>query len=154
MRGMVLCLALAASGTSCTAREAPPPAHAPAATAPVYIPAGPGAPFSAAVRVGSMLYLSGQIGTDSANHIVAGGIQAETRQTLENIKRVLEANGASLDQVVKCTAMLADMKEWAAMNAVYVTYFPRHLPARSAFGTTGLALNARMELECWAAVPS
>jgi reactive intermediate/imine deaminase len=110
-------------------------------------------PFSAAVRVGRMLYLSGQIGADSTGQLAAGGIKPETRQALENIKRVLEQNGSSLDQVVKCTAMLADMHEWAAMNEVYVTFFPHHLPARSAFGATALARDARIELECTATVP-
>jgi len=119
-----------------------------------YIPLSGGSklPFSSAVRVGSMLYLSGQLGTDSAGSLVPGGIAAETRQTLENIRTVLEANGSSLDRVVKCTAMLADMSEWSSMNGVYSSYFSRHLPARSAFGTTGLALGARIELECWATV--
>jgi reactive intermediate/imine deaminase len=107
-------------------------------------------PFSAAVRVGAMLYLSGQLGTDSTGKVVPGGVGPETRQALENIKRLLEANGSSLDRVVKCTAMLADIREWADMNQVYVTYFPRHRPARSAFGTSGLALGGRVELECMA----
>ena len=119
-----------------------------------YIPRadnGPVRPFAEAVRVGNMLYLSGQLG-DSAGRIVPGGIKAETRRTLENIKAALERNGSSLDNVVKCTAMLADMSEWPAMNEVYATYFTKHFPARSAFGTTGLALGARMELECMATV--
>lgn len=107
-------------------------------------------PFSAAVRVGQMVVLSGQVGTDSTGHLVPGGIGPETRQALDNIKRVLERNGSSLDQVVKCTAMLADMRDWGAMNQVYVTYFPHHLPARSAFGASGLVMGARIELECWA----
>src|SRR5271156_3592442 len=118
-------------------------AHARRQTTVQYVPVeganGAHAPFSAAVRVGRMLYLSGQLGTDSTGKVVAGGIQPETRQALGNIKRVLEQNGSSLDRVVKCTAMLADMHEWAAMNEVYVTFFPNHFPARSAFGTTGLA---------------
>ena len=101
--------------------------------------------------MGNILYLSGQLG-DSAGKIVPGGIEAETRRTLENIKAALERNGSSLDNVVKCTAMLADMSEWPAMNAVYATYFTKHYPARSAFGTNGLALGARMELECMATV--
>jgi 2-iminobutanoate/2-iminopropanoate deaminase len=109
-------------------------------------------PFSAAVRVGHMLYLSGQIGTDSTGKLVTGGIGAETRQTMENIRAVLEQNGGSMDRVVKCMVMLADMSEWGAMNRVYVTYFPRHLPARSAMGASGLALNARVEIECVAAL--
>ena len=114
-------------------------------------PPGPAhRPFSEVVRVGRMLYLSGQLGIDSAGHLASGGIQGETRQALENIKRVLAANGSSMDDVVKCTAMLADIKEWAAMNEVYVTYFPHHLPARSAFATHGLELGGRIELECMA----
>jgi enamine deaminase RidA (YjgF/YER057c/UK114 family) len=71
---------------------------------------------------------------------------------MENIRDVLTRSGSSLDHVVKCTAMLADMREWDAMNAVYATYFPGHKPARSAFGATGLALGARVEIECWATV--
>jgi 2-iminobutanoate/2-iminopropanoate deaminase len=110
-------------------------------------------PFSEAVRVGQVLYLSGQVGIDSTQKLVVGGIAAETRQTLENIRRVLERHGLSLDHVVKCTVMLADMSEWQAMNAVYRTYFTAHLPARSAFGTTGLALGARVEIECMAVFP-
>ena len=107
-------------------------------------------PFSSAVRVGSMLYLSGQIGTDSTGRLVPGGITAETRQTLENIRAVLARTGSSMDRVVKCTAMLADMAEWDAMNRVYVTYFTGNLPSRSAFGASGLARGARIELECGA----
>ena len=105
-------------------------------------------PFSTAVRVEGMLYLSGQIGTDDAGYVVPGGIAAETRQAMENIRTTLERYGSSLDRVVKATVMLADMKEWAEMNQVYVTYFDKHLPARSSFGTTGLALGARVEIEC------
>jgi reactive intermediate/imine deaminase len=99
-----------------------------------------------------MLYLSGQIGTDSTGRLVPGGIGPETRQTMENIRAVLEANESSLDRVVKCLVMLADMGEWGAMNQVYVEYFPTHLPARSALGANGLALGARVEIECTAAV--
>lgn len=109
-----------------------------------------GFPFSEAVRVGNMLYLSGQIGIDNLKKLVSGGIAEETRQTMENIKTTLECYGSSLDHVVKVTVMLADMSEWAEMNKVYVMYFPMHLPARSAFGTSGLALGARVEIECMA----
>jgi reactive intermediate/imine deaminase len=118
----------------------------------VYVPPPGGAhrPFSEVVRVGRMLYLSGQLGTDETGRLAAGGITGETRQALENIKRVLEANGSSMDDVVKCTAMLADINDWPAMNDVYVTYFPHHLPARSAFATNGLVMGGRIELECMA----
>jgi len=105
-------------------------------------------PFSEAVRVGKMLYLSGQIGMDKTGNVVPGGIAAETRQAMENIRATLEKYGSSLNQVVKATVMLADMAEWVEMNKVYVTYFGDHLPARSAFGATGLALGARVEIEC------
>ena len=107
-------------------------------------------PFSAAVRVGPMIYLSGQLGTDSTGHVVAGGIGPETAQALTNIRALLAAQGSGMDRVVKCTAMLADMAEWPAMNAEYARHFPAGFPARSAFGATGLALGARVELECMA----
>ncbi len=110
-------------------------------------------PFSAAARVGSMLYLSGQIGNDSGLSLVPGGIGPETRQTMENIRAILARSGATLDDVIRCTVMMADMKEWGAMNQVYAGFFPRHRPARSAFGATGLALGARVEIECIALVP-
>jgi reactive intermediate/imine deaminase len=109
-------------------------------------------PFSPAVRVGNLLFLSGQIGTDSSGRLVPGGIQAEARQTMENIKDVVQRTGSSMDRVVKCLVMMADMKEWPAMNEVYKTYFPAGKPARSAFGATALALGARVEIECIAVV--
>lgn len=110
-------------------------------------------PFSAAVRVGDVLYVSGQMGTnDRGSELVPGGIEAETRQTLANMKTILERHGSSLDRVVKCTVMMADMSEWPAMNAVYVEHFPLHLPARSAFGASALALGGRVEIECIATV--
>ncbi len=111
----------------------------------------PTRPFSPAVRVGDVIFLSGQIGTDAnaSGAVVAGGIEAETRQTLENIKRTAEAVGSSMSKIVKCTVMMADMKEWDRMNVVYREFFPvGRLPARSAFGTSGLALGARVEIEC------
>jgi 2-iminobutanoate/2-iminopropanoate deaminase len=107
-----------------------------------------GLPFSEAVRVGTMLYLSGQIGMDTSMKLVSGGIAAETQQTMENIKATLERYGSSLDHVIKVTVMLADMSEWEEMNKVYVTYFGKHLPARSAMGANGLAFGARVEIEC------
>jgi len=83
--------------------------------------------------------------------LVPGGLEAETRQTMANIAAVLRARNLTFDDVFKCTVMLADMNDWAAFNRIYLTYFePDRLPARSAFGAAGLALNARVELECWA----
>ncbi|MHB1311286.1 MAG: RidA family protein [Gemmatimonadaceae bacterium] len=115
----------------------------------------PTRPFSPAVRVGNLVFLAGQIGTSSGaagGGVVPGGIEAETRQALDNIKGTLEAIGLSMDRVVKCTVFMADMKEWDRMNVVYQTFFKApNYPARSAFGTSGLALNARVEIECMAA---
>jgi 2-iminobutanoate/2-iminopropanoate deaminase len=110
-------------------------------------------PFSEAVRVGHTLYLSGQLGFDSATgKLVEGGITTETQKTLDNIKATLEKYGSSMAEVVKCTVFLADIKEWAAMNEVYISFFPSNPPARSALGSSGLALGARTEIECIATV--
>jgi len=115
-------------------------------------PSGPERPFSPAVRANGFLFLAGQIGTDSTGRLVPGGIQTETRQAMENIRAVLARSGSSFDRVVKCTVFLADMGEWGAMNEVYVTFFATgRRPARSALGTNGLALGARVEIECLAA---
>jgi reactive intermediate/imine deaminase len=109
-------------------------------------------PFSEAVRVGDTLYLSGQIGIEPGTmKVVPGGIEAESRQALANIRTSLEAHGYSLRDVVKCTVMLADIGEWAAFNEVYKTFFSAPYPARSALGANGLALGARVEVECIAA---
>ncbi len=111
-------------------------------------------PFSPAVRANGMLFVSGQVGSRTENGVVAlvpGGIEAETRQTLDNIKGILERNDSGLDKVVKCTVMMADMADWPKMNVIYATYFPGPKPARSALGANGLALNARVEIECIAA---
>jgi len=111
-------------------------------------------PFSEAVRAGDFIYLSGQIGDDPATaKLPPGGIEPESRQVLANVKQVLEANGASLNDVVKCTVFLADIAEWATFNTVYREFFKKPFPARSALGASGLAMNARVELECIAYVP-
>ena len=111
-----------------------------------------GLPFSEAVRVGRMLYLSGKLGTDRSGKVVTGGIAAETRQVMDNVRAALERCGSSLEHVVKATVMLADMNEWSEMNQVYVTYFPTNLPARSAMGVNGLARGARVEIEVIAVI--
>ena len=111
-----------------------------------------GLPFSAAVRVDDTLYLSGAIANlPGTLQLADGGIEGETRQTLDNIKRAVEHFGSSMDRVVKCTVFLADMAEWGAMNEVYRTYFTNP-PARSALGASGLAVDARVEIECIAIV--
>jgi reactive intermediate/imine deaminase len=111
-------------------------------------------PFADAVRAGGLLFQSGKIGVEPGTlKLVPGGIQAETRRTMEHIKEGFARYGVGMDRVVKCTVFLADMKEWAAMNEVYVAYFPDgKKPARSAFGASGLALGARVEIECIAAL--
>ncbi len=109
-------------------------------------------PFSSAVRVDKLLYLSGSIGlVPGTRQLAEGGIQGETKQTLENISRTLQTFGSSMDKVVKCTVFLADMQEWDAMNEVYRTFFPNP-PARSALGASGLAFDSRVEIECIAVV--
>lgn len=111
-------------------------------------------PFSQAVQVGDVLYLSGQIGNRPGTlELAPGGMEAEARQTMENIGVVLKENGLTFADVFKVTVMMADMAKWADFNKVYMTYFdPGRLPARSAFGCNGLALGAQLELECMAHV--
>ena len=112
-----------------------------------------GLPFSSAVRVGDMLYLSGQIGTlPGSTELVVGGAAAEARQTLENIDAVLQYAGSDFDHVVKCTVFLVDIADYAEVNAVYAEFFAGEPPARSAVAGTGLALGARVEIECMALV--
>lgn len=111
-----------------------------------------GLPFSDAVKVGDVLYLSGHVGNLPGKlELAPGGIEAETRQMMDNIWRTLAANGLALEDVFKCTVMLADMKDFWTFNKIYMTYFnPDRLPARTGFGVAGLALGARVEMECWA----
>jgi reactive intermediate/imine deaminase len=110
-------------------------------------------PFSEAVRVGELLFVSGQIGNRPGTlELVPGGIRAETQQVLDNLQAILERNGSSLERVVKCQVFLADIAEWPVVNEIYRTFFTRNLPARSALGANGLALGARVEIECIATV--
>ena len=112
-----------------------------------------GLPFSEAVRVDHTLYLSGMVGVKPGTvELVSGGIEAESRQTMDNIRMTLEAHGATMDDVVKCTVMLADISEWGTFNQIYQTYFKGRYPARSALGASGLALGARIEVECMAVI--
>ena len=145
----LLALALVVLLSGCVSRRG---------TTAVYHPSAPldgqQMPFSEAVRAGDTLYLAGQIGNLPGQRLLApGGIGPEARQAMENIRAVLERHGASLDQVVKCTVFLADIKDWPAFNEVYVQFFKQNLPARSALAASGLALGARVEVECIAYVP-
>jgi 2-iminobutanoate/2-iminopropanoate deaminase len=125
---------------------------------PQYFPMSPtgGAPlpFSEAVKLGDTLYVSGQIGNLAGTLTLApGGIAPEARRALENIQAILQRHGSSLDQVVKCTVFLADIQDWAAFNAIYREYFTKNFPARSALAASGLAIGARVEVECIAFSP-
>ena len=115
--------------------------------------AGKGYPFSESVRVGNILFISGQVGVDGNNELVEGGIAGETRQIMSNIGGALERRGLGFSDVVKCTVFLADVAEWGEFNTVYTSYFEPPYPARSALGANGLALGARLEVECLAAYP-
>jgi 2-iminobutanoate/2-iminopropanoate deaminase len=112
--------------------------------------------FSSAVRSGDFIFLSGALGAlpgVNPPRLVDGGIGPETRQTMDNIIAVLDAAGATLQDLIKCTVFLADIADYAEMNEVYVQYFPSDPPARSAMAGSGLALGALVEIECIAAVP-
>jgi reactive intermediate/imine deaminase len=108
-----------------------------------------GLPFSSAVRVGNLLFLSGAIGNvPGTRGLAPGGIEGQTRQTMENIKTVLEHAGSSMDRIVKCTVFLANIADYAAMNTVYASFFPKEPPARSTLAASGLVLGAAVEIEC------
>ena len=117
-----------------------------------YLGGRPGSPFSEAVRVGNVLYLSGKLGTVPGEGLVEGGIIPETQQTMRNIADALERYGSSMDEVVKCTVFLADIADFGDMSRTYMEFFPNHRPARSALAVAGLVLDARVEIECIATI--
>lgn len=123
--------------------------------APVFTPSELPYPFSSAVQVGDILFLSGEIGVaGEGTGVVPGGIVPETHRMFERIEATLARHGLGLDDVFKCTVMLADMSEWQKFNEIYSGYFePGKYPTRSAMGVNGLALGARVEMECWAFNP-
>lgn len=125
----------------------------PAAPSPEYLKSNiPHAPFSAAVRVDDVLYLSGQIGL-AADGTLPPAFNDQARQTMSNIGALLQQAGLGFDDVFKCTVMLSDMSRWEDFNKIYVTYFKAdRLPARSALGANGLARGALLEVECLARV--
>lgn len=107
-------------------------------------------PFSQAAIANGIIYLSGQIG-EIDEVVVKGGIGPETKQALENIKSVLENMGQTIDDIFKCTCMLSNIEDWTEMSKAYVEFFGKEtLPARSAFAGSGLALGAKIEIECLA----
>lgn len=142
---------LALLSLACTAAPpSPPPPGVELLNSSTILPAG--LPFSEAARVGNLVILSGQVGIEPGTMaLVPGGLPAEARQTMENIRMTLEAHGYAMRDVVKCTVMLADISQWSAFNEIYQSYFAAPYPARSAFGANGLALGAQVEVECLAA---
>jgi 2-iminobutanoate/2-iminopropanoate deaminase len=111
-----------------------------------HMPAG--LPFSEGMCAGNLVFLSGQLGTLPGKlELNNKTAEDEFRQVMDNVFSTLKANGLGAKNVVKCLVMLADMKDWPAFNKIYLEYFEEPYPARSAFGTSGLALNARVELE-------
>lgn len=159
--GLPALLALLAVGAGCTIEQRTDRAPAQAAESTrrqIITPEGvPSLPvFSLAVRSGDLIFLSGQLGAIpgvSPPRVVEGGIEAETRQTMENVIAVLDAAGATLEDLIKCTVFLADIADYEAMNAVYAEYFPSDPPARAALAGSGLALGALVELDCIAVAP-
>ena len=123
--------------------------------APIFTPSELPYPFSSAVQVGDILFLSGEIGVAGTGmEVVPGGIVPETHRMFERIQATLAHHGLSLDDVFKCTVMLADMAEWQKFNEIYSGYFEDgKYPTRSAMGVNGLAIGARVEMECWAYKP-
>ncbi|MEO7324399.1 MAG: Rid family hydrolase [Dokdonella sp.] len=146
---LIALLGIACATTSTNAAEAGKASAAPTTEyyPMAHPPAGMTPPFSEAVRVGDMLYLSGEIGIDKGK-LVEGGIAAETKQVMDNIGANLARHGSSFDRVIQCTVALADIKDWPAFNEIYRGYFTKHFPARMAYATGGLALGARVEVQC------
>lgn len=143
--------------TSCLSNETPDPKPNPQVEKPTPIflqsqyEARHNAPFSDATEYSGLLFLTGQIGKDhKAGKMVEGGIQAETRQVLTNIKDVLEANGSDMNHVLKCTVILSDIDDFSAMNEVYRTFFTENKPARTTFAAN-LVAGAKIEIEVVAA---
>lgn len=121
---------------------------------PVFTPSKLPYPFSDAVQVGDILFLSGDIGMSEDGETVAkGGMEVEARRVMIRLGERLAAHGLTYRDVIKCTVMLADMADWPTFNGIYAEYFTKPYPSRSAMGVNGLALGARVELECWAHKP-
>ncbi|MDI3546057.1 MAG: 2-iminobutanoate/2-iminopropanoate deaminase [Rikenellaceae bacterium] len=106
-------------------------------------------PYSQAIECNGLLFVSGQIPIDpSTGAIVDGDIKIQTRRVLQNITAILEAAGYRLDDVIKCTVLMADMNDFAAMNEIYSEFFTNNKPARAAFGVVQLPMKAKVEIEC------
>jgi 2-iminobutanoate/2-iminopropanoate deaminase len=147
LRAALVCTAVLVGLQACTRTASP------TIPSPEYLKSNiPHAPFSAAVRVGDVLYLSGQIGI-AADGALPRDFNDQARQTMSNIGAILKQEALGFDDVFRCTVMLADMSRWEDFNKIYVTYFKAdRLPARSALGANGLARGALLEVECLARV--
>jgi reactive intermediate/imine deaminase len=146
---LALALVLTAGLAGCSGADAPEPKPHRQVLAPSPSPLPV---FSPAVRTGDLVFLSGTIGNrPGTREVVSGGIVPETEQALTNIETLLEGIGLAMEDVVKCTVFLADMRDYERMNEVYARFFPQDPPARSTLGANGLALGARIEIECIAA---
>lgn len=111
-------------------------------------------PYSAGIRNGKLVFSAGQLGIDPASgDLVAGGVEAETRQALTNVRNVLEAGGASLDDVVKTTVFMRDIQDFARMNSVYAEFFSERPPARSTVQVAALPKDGAVEIEAIAVLP-
>lgn len=110
-------------------------------------------PYSQAVEINGVLYISGQVPLDPATgKIVEGGIREQTEQVMKNIKAILTEAGYSFENVVKSTCLLSDMKNFAVMNEVYAKYYPENPPARAAFSVKELPLGVLVEIETVAVI--
>ena len=111
-------------------------------------------PYSVATTAGQLIFTSGQLGLDPASgNLVEGGIQAQTRQALINLKIVLEAGGSGLEHVLKTTVFLQNISDFSAMNETYAEFFPHHCPARSAIQVAALPKQGLVEIEATALIP-
>ena len=112
-------------------------------------------PYSVATTAGQLIFTSGQLGLDpTSGNLVEGGIQAQTRQALINLKVVLEAGGSGLEHVLKTTVFLQNISDFAAMNETYAEFFPHHCPARSAVQVAALPKQGLVEIEAIAVIPA
>ena len=122
---------------------------------PVFTPSALPYPFSDAVQVGDILFLSGDVGlAEDGQTLATGGMEVEARRVMVRLGERLAAHELTYRDVIKCTVMLADMSDWPTFNGIYAQYFEKPYPTRSAMGVNGLALGARVELECWAHSPA
>jgi reactive intermediate/imine deaminase len=109
-------------------------------------------PFSPAIRAGDFVYVSGQVAFDANGELVGGGIVPQTRQTIENLRKILAQAGCTLDNVIKCNVWLADARDFSSFNKVYAGYFPNIPPARSTVQSP-LMIDAKIEIDCIAYSP-